>query len=120
MDKYPNDFNINTINKLRESKQKRLINNTRKNIYNTVMKNCNDGLDSTTFTFPTTLNRAYRIMLCSELLTHFKTITTEFQLNNDKPIVKEFRCYPDDEFICEYVSNHKDQSINIKSVRIDF
>lgn len=122
MDKFPDDFNTETLNKFRVSKQKTLINTTRKDFYDSVMKDIKNGLQSSRLEFPKTLHRQYRITLCDELLLKFHKIKVTFDINDPSicgshPLEKMFYGY-DDEFLSEYVSTHK--KINITSVTIDY
>ena len=125
MDKFPNDFTPTELKKFRDSKQKAIINNIRKYFYDTVVKDSKSGLDSTTLKFPTTLNRAYRITLCKELIVHFQKIIVTFEYKRPeliiaKPTEKTFWGYPDDEFLHDFIRDHNDKSINIKAVTIDY
>lgn len=125
MDKFPDDFNTETLKKIRESKQKTLVNTIRKNFYDSVMKDSRNGLQSSRLEFPETLHRQYRIKLCEELLLKFHKIKVTFDVNDPNfcgshSLEKTFYGYPDDEFLSEYVSTHKNKNINITVVTIDY
>ncbi len=125
MDKLPNDFNRETLKKFKESKQKTLIDTTRKNFYDSVMKDSKNGLQSSRLKFPKILHRQHRITLCNELLLKFHKIKVIFNINypsigGNHPLEKIFYGYPDDEFLSEYVDTHKNKNINITTVIIDY
>lgn len=125
MNEFPKDFNKDTLKKFRVSKQKTLVNNVRKSFYDTVMKDSKDGLQSSKLLFPPELHREYRISLCNELIINFHAITVIFSYNRPHissahPKEKRFFGYPDDEFLSEFVSSHRDKSINIEAVVLEY
>ena len=121
MDKFPEDFNKTTLAGFRESKQKQLVCSVRKIFHDTIVTDCHGGSQVSKIKFPKNLNREYRIIICNELLAKFNKIDVTFDCDDAriKSFSKTFYSL-DDEFLSEYVSNHKNIKINIESVTVRY
>lgn len=119
MDKFPDDFKV-TLKRSRNSTQKELIKTVRKNFYDNIIKDNKNGLILSQLIFPDKLHREYRIQISEELLIRFHKIKITFNFNSSPSIKKQFYGYPDDEFFREFMANHHDRSINIKTITIEY
>jgi hypothetical protein len=84
MDKYPSTFTTENLIQLKQQYQTNLKNQTRKKIYNTVIKNIKNGEEESIIEIPEKLLEINRVTICEELLDHFDNFEVEFHMKDTR------------------------------------
>jgi len=83
MQKFPENFNQQTCNDVRQKIQNATLYQCRQDIYDITVSNRSRGYETTIYEIPSDLGRTNEIILCEELLERFDSLDVTFNFTDE-------------------------------------
>lgn len=83
MQQFPEDFNNESLNKLKDEAQEKLLCDIRQNMYDEIKANITKNIFTASFKLSDALNKDNKLKLCSELLQRFDMISLTISVDKN-------------------------------------
>lgn len=119
MHQFPPDFNKESCQKIIQISHDELMANCRKSIYDHIIKQSNKRSNTITLSFPYTIEKDNRIILCGELMERFGNVEIKFNLKEKGSSYPMEYSFSDFNVLKTFISERNTFGIAIDSLKLN-